>query len=237
MSANKESTSDDATPYVIQPRDTVLTIALMHEVEVNAIKDHPKNAEVFQEKERDPHMLAPGEILYIPPPEPPVPQVSPKASNQFVAKVATVHLHLCFQSEEGALENEPFIIDGPAELLTEKRTDKDKPLEGKLDKDGKISLKVPALTRCFVIEFPERHIAHEVWVGGLDPADERTGINARLLHLGYLPVDQEIADPFFFETEIAEQTTLRSFQEAFLLEPSGFVDSPTKDALINEHGS
>ena len=72
----ESTTEDDARPYVIQPRDTVLTIALMHEVEADAIVEHPKNAEIFDELERDPHMLAPGEILFIPQPEPPKPTVA-----------------------------------------------------------------------------------------------------------------------------------------------------------------
>ncbi len=238
QTTKEEQASEDAKPYVIQPRDTALTIALMHEVEVDKLTKHAKNAEIFEDKKRDPHMLAPGEILYIPPPEPPTPVVAPKATNRFVAKVPMVHLHLCFHSEKGPLEGEEFLIESPiVEQLTKKRADQDKPLEGKLDGEGNLSLKVPALTRSFVIEFPKRHIEHEIWVGGLDPLDQRGGINARLLHLGYLPVDQELKDPFLFETETSERATLRSFQEAFALEPSGFVDQPTQDALSKAHGS
>ncbi len=237
QTTKEEQDNDGAKPYVIQPRDTVLTIALMHEVEAKLIKDHPKNAEIFKDKKRDDHMLAPGEIVYIPLPEPPKPVVSPKATNSFVAKIPMVHLHLCFQSEKGALEEEEFLIECPAvELLTKKR-DKEEPLEDKLDGEGKISLKVPALTRSFIIEFPKRHIEHEVWVGGLDPLDERSGVNARMLHLGYLPLDQELKDPFIFETETAERETLKNFQKAFGLEPSGFMDQPTQDALKEAHGS
>ncbi len=236
-SSNGDDNSDDAKPYVVQPRDTVLTIALMHEVEVDQIVDHEKNAPVFEERERDPHMLAPGEILYIPPPEPPTASVSPQATNRFVAKVPMVHLHLCFHSEKGALANEEFRIDGPAELLTEARENPDEPLEGQLDGEGKLSLKVPALTSSFVIEFPERNVEHEVWVGGLDPTDQRTGLGARLLHLGYLPIDQKLKDPYYFETETAERATLKGFQEAFSLEPTGFADGRTKEKLIEKHGS
>ena len=64
---------EDGKPYVIQPRDTLLTIALMHEVDADDIAAHEKNAEIFKEKKRDPHMLAPGEILFVPQPKPPTP--------------------------------------------------------------------------------------------------------------------------------------------------------------------
>jgi hypothetical protein len=182
-------------------------------------------------------MLAPGEILYIPPPEPPQPTVAPKEVNRFVGKVPWVHLHLHFESEAGPLADEPFLIDGRAELLDERRPDPEEPLEGNLDGAGNLTLRVPALTRSFFIVFPERQIEHEVIVGGLDPADQRTGLGARLLHLGYLPIDQELLDPFVFESEASEQETLRGFQRAFALEPSGFADPPTKDKLTGEHGS
>lgn len=232
-----DDTDDDARPYVIQPRDTVLTIALMNEVEASAIREHPKNAAIFEELTRDEQMLAPGEMLYIPRPEPPTPTVVPLSVNRFVATVPWVHLHFAFESEAGPLSDEPFVIDGPAELLDEKRADRTKPLEGRLDAGGNLDIRVPALTPPFFIEFPERHIRHEVSPGGLDPVDQRTGLAARLLHLGYLPLDQALLEPYVFESEISERATLRSFQKAFLLEPSGFADPPTRAALIKEHGS
>lgn len=234
--SESQTAGADARPYVIQPHDTLLTIALMNEVDVSQLRDHPKNAALFEEKGRDPQMLAPGEIVYIPPPEPPTAEVNPKARNCFVATVPVVHLHLHFHSEAGPLGDEPFLLHGPGELLTEPRNDPDAPLEGKLDGAGKLSLKVPALTRSVVLEFPERHIEHELWVGGLDPADRRSGVAARLLHLGFLPLDQELDEPYLFETEEAERATLRTFQEGFLLEPTGLPDGRTVEALTEAHG-
>ncbi len=229
--------ADDARPYVIQPCDTVLTVALMHEVEVQALLEHPKNAPLFEERERDPHMLAPGEILYVPLPEPPTPTVAPQAVNRFVARVPWVHLHLHFESESGPLANEPFVVEGPAELLDRRRPNPKEPLVGTLDAAGNLSLRVPALTPRLLLEFPDRQIAHDILVGALDPIDRRTGLGARLLHLGYLPRDQETLDPYVFETETSERETLESFQRAFALEPSGYADPPTKKTLTDEHGS
>src|SRR5262245_21243553 len=105
--------SEDAKPYVIQPQDTVLSIALLHDVDPQLIISHEKNTEMFQQNNRDPHMLAPGEILYIPPAPPPTPSVSPKTTNSFTAVVPKVHIHLQFESEKGPLANEEFEIDAP----------------------------------------------------------------------------------------------------------------------------
>jgi hypothetical protein len=236
--ASDEETFDAGKPYIIQPGDTALTIALMHEVDEQEIIKHPKNSPIFEEKQRDPHMLAPGEMLFVPPPQAPAPTVAAKSQNQFVARTAKVHVHLAFASEKGVLKNEPFVVSAPVSVVGKKRSRKEKkePLRDQLDKDGKLSLVVPALIGSFTICFPERDMTHEIMVGGLDPADVQSGINARLLHRGYLPLDQEIDNPYFFETETAEKATLKSFQEAFMLEPSGHVDSPTKEALVKENG-
>lgn len=238
MGEESTNTADvPAKPYVVQPQDTVLTIALMHEVEVDAILSHPDNQRIFDELDRDPHMLAPGEILYVPDPEPPRATVVPQTENRFVARVPWVMLHLHFDSEAGPLSGERFVIEGPAALPDQKRPNDAEPLEGELDSEGNLSVRVPALTKSLYISFPERHIEHEILVGGLDPIDQRTGLGARLLHRGYLPLDQELLDPYVFESETAERETLKSFQTAFQLEPSGFVDPPTRERIEREHGS
>ena len=163
-------------------------------------------------------------------------QVSPEAVNSFTARQPMQHLHLCFNGEAGPLAGEEFELEGPAELLDKPREDFDKPLEGKLDAQGKLSLKVPALTKRLAITFIKRHVRHEIEVGGLDPAEEHAGLRARLLHLGFLPIDQELDEPYTFETKKAEHDTLKNFQKAHLLEPTGYTDERTKKMLIEKHG-
>lgn len=226
----------DAKPYVIQPGDTVLTIALLHELEPRDIVNHDKNRAMFSERHRDPHMLAPGEIVYIPPPPAPTPSVSPRSANTFTATVPKVHLHLQFECEKGPLAGEAFRIEAPVVLTTARRRDLTQPLEGNLDGEGKVSLEVPALIGSFVLRFPARNTEHEVIVGGLDPLDQPSGVNARLTHLGFLPLDQTLADPYRFETEESAKQTLKRFQSAYQLEATGSADGRTLDALKNAHG-
>lgn len=224
-------------PYVVQPRDTVLTIALMHDLAPQAIVD--ANPEMFTgAAARDPQMLAPGEVLLLPSPTPPEPSVAPQVKNRFVARVPRVHLHLAFEDEGGPMADEPFVVPGVVRLPDETgRRDARAPLEGTLDGEGRITLIVPALLGTFVLTFPERHVDHVVEVGGLDPVDQRRGREARLRHRGFLPVDQALDDPYRFETAIAERETLKSFQRAFDLQPSGYSDPPTQARLRDEHGS
>jgi len=82
------------------------------------------------------------------------------------------------------MAHEAFIIDGPAELLTEKRADPKKPLEGNLDGEGYLSIRVPALARPFPIDFPRRHVRHEI-AGALQRqlASVQLSVERRLLGL------------------------------------------------------
>lgn len=211
-------------PYVIQPGDTLLTIALWHEVEPERIWEHEKNAEL--KSRRDPEILAPGEVLYIPPPEPPTLQVSPQATNRFRARVPKVQVHLAFAAETGPLASEPYVVLGLAE-----------PLEGRLDDAGEVTLEVPATTRRLTLTFPERDIEHDIAIGHLDPVDRPSGLRARLLHRSFLPIGQDSPDPYVFPTRESLETTLRAFQRAYGLEPTGMLDPQTAKALTDAHGS
>jgi hypothetical protein len=215
--------SDAPKPYVIEPGDTLLTIALMHDVEPEEIWEHEKNEDLAEEREQD--MLAPGEILYIPPGEPPTVQVQPMTSNKFKAKLPNVTLYFEFKGETGPLADEKYEVDGLPELI-----------EGSLDGAGKLALTVPALTQHLTIKFVDRQIEHDIALGQLDPVDRPTGVRARLLHTGHLPVGQDSFDPYVFATEESERETLAAFQKAYRLEPTGFIDEETKEALVKAHG-
>ncbi|MEM9691445.1 MAG: hypothetical protein AAGA56_02780 [Myxococcota bacterium] len=219
-----ESEETPARPYVIQPGDTLRRVAMLHDLDPTSIWGHEKNAELAEE--RDPEMLAPGEILFIPEPEDPTLTVTAETSNQFSAETPTIRVYIKFEGEEGPLKEEAYVVNGIGE----------DPIEGTLDDEGLLDITVPLLLRYFHIEFPERDITHEVAVGFLDPVDVPSGRRARLLHLGHLPVGRDVRDPHVFATRESEQRSTASFQEAHGLEPTGFLDEATGEWLVRRHG-
>jgi hypothetical protein len=72
----------------------------------------------------------------------------------------------------------------------------------------------------------------DVWqlnLGGLDPPDQLTGAQARLLNMHYYggPIDGTLSD--------ATRAALKAFQTASGIDPSGELDDATKSALASAH--
>lgn len=214
--------------HVVRQGETLLSIALAHGMEPAAVWKAPENAKLTAH--RDPDILAPGDILTLPPPPAPKLRVSPNSSNSYRGQIPRVEVRLCFHTDLGPMANEPYEIKGvtaPAEG----------PIEGKLDGAGGFLLELPINIEQFVLSFPKRMVEHTVWVGHLDPKDEPAGLRQRLLHLAYLPVQPQGQDSFVFASDEAFKQTLMWFQRGNGLEPSGNPDDATIDQLVDMAGA
>jgi hypothetical protein len=215
--------SEESRPYVVRQGESLYTIARAHGLEPDAIWRDGKNTEVA--RTRDPDILAPGDLLYLPPRPAPSLRVAPQTSNAFTAKVPAVVVAVAFQDENGPLRGERYVVTGLGE-----------PVEGALDGRGGLALPVPVSVATFVVEFPERRIAHSVWVRHLDPVSEPSGLRARLVHLGYGPMGQDSADPYTFVSDEAERRAIAAFQRAVGLTVTGVADEKTRAKLTEMHG-
>lgn len=216
--------SDAPKPYVIRQGDTLLRIALAKGMEPERIWDEAKNKKL--KEIRDPDILAPGDILHIPPPPAPSLSLAPQTSNRYRAKVPEVEVEIIFHGEAGPLANEAYKVTGIEE----------DPIEGTLDGTGTFKKKVPVFLEHFTIAFPEREIEHTVWPGHLDPLDVTSGVLQRLLHMGHGPIAQKKGDPFVFTDTDAEKAAVSGFQDAHGLEKTGFADEKTQEKLKKKHG-
>lgn len=211
-------------PYVVRQGETLLTIAVSRGLDPDDIWHHPKNAELVAIKRRDPDMLAPNDLLYIPSDVPPNPGVALYARSRFQGWTPRVEVALVFQGEAGPLADEPYELTGVSDPRKGPRT-------GRLDGDGRFVVELPVTVKHFELRFPRRAIAHTVWVGHLDPRHELTGMRQRLRNLGYLSVHHQQGDPGDFTDAETERLALWWFQRANGLEPTGFPDEATMEAI------
>ena len=216
--------SEGVKARVIRQGDTLLRLALGAGVEVEDIEGHPKNAHLRDYFPNE--MLPVGEVVFLPRPKPPGLSIAPHGSNRFQGKVPLVQVTVAFADSEGPLAHEPYELHGLGE----------EPVQGVLTAAGRLELEVPVFAERLRLVFARRFVEHTLWVGHLAPKQQELGVQARLLHLGYLPVGQRAGDPYAFADRQAYARALQSFQEAHGLEPTGFADPPTLEKLERLHG-
>lgn len=206
--------------YVIRQGDYLAKLAHRMGFDAEAVWSDPANAALKQR--RDPNLLYPGEVLYVPESaRAPVP-IASRASNDYVATVPKTTVRLVFEDADGPLALEPYVVEGVGPIA-EKTT----------DGDGAVVLTLPVHVRECRVVFPRRGIAYPVRVGDMDPIDEDIGVRKRLRNLGYggRLGDDEGVGQSDESRAAAEQMALLAFQKERGLEVSGALDEATRAAL------
>lgn len=210
-------------PHIVRAGDTPLRLSVIYDVPIATIADHPKNQALADHFTR--HCLPVGVTVEIPI-EPKTLSVSPGSKNAFKATVPMHRVSILFEDGTGPLANAEYELEG---LLPE-------PIEDKLDPSGVFERDVPLFVDKLTIRFPKRHVEHVIWVGQLAPPEQDLGCEARLMHLGYLPIGQLEGDPFTFADKEAQSRAITSMQEAFGLAKTGFADAATLRDVCERHG-
>lgn len=211
-------------PYVVKQGDYLEKIAHAQRFDPDAVWSAPENAEL--KRQRDPNVLFPGDVLYVPEPKEP-PQWLPLtvgASNLYVAQVPRTTVNLVFKDLDQPRANEPYAIYGLGE-----------PEEGTTDSDGAIAVNVPVHVREIRVVFPKSNVTYPVRIGDMDPIDEPTGVRKRLQNLGYYV--EPSADGDEGDAEANERAAIHAFQMDHELPPTGTLDDETKAKLLDEHGA
>jgi hypothetical protein len=218
-------------PLIIRAGDYLDSLAFRHGFDADEVWAHAKNADLAAV--RDPNILAPGDILYIPAnAEPRGQDVTSCTVNNYVAKVPLTTVHLVFLDKAGKpIAGEPFEVEGAAKPPDPRKT------KG----DGSVICEVSVLTRSITFTFPSLKQRFLVQIGFLDPLDgesDTSGLCGRLGNLAYFEqgaVDLENVDGSLTEA-------VRSFQRdgkiwgAPTPPVSGDVCSATLPALKKSHG-
>jgi hypothetical protein len=218
--------------YVIRQGDYLAKVAHMHRFAAEEVWAHAKNEAL--RAQRDPDVLNPGDVMFVPE-QPLTPKpLSRGAANVYVAAVPKVHVAFVLQEGNRALPNEPYVIEGLGKLI-----------HGVSDHDGLVRFKVPISVMQVLILLPQRSLRVPVRVGHLDPVEATSGQRARLTNLGFqgslagnlrasfgLP-DAQVTQG---DRERALAAALHAFQHAYGLGSTGVADDATLAALVRAHG-
>lgn len=213
--------------YVVKSGDYLAKIAHARGFDADQVWDDPKNADL-KALRKDPNILHPGDVLYIPEPKPPDLPISGGSSNEYSATIPMVKVTIQFKDEGGLHANEKFVVDGGAV-----------PAEGTSDGDGTVTFEVPVHVGSVRVDFPAHQLAYEVRVGGLDPVEESSGVASRLAHLGYGldAAHEELREKLFGKDEGRLARAIADFQRDHGLPETGLLDDATRAALKEAHGS
>jgi len=210
-------------PYVVKQGDYLEKLAHAQSFDADAVWNDPKNAEL--KSERDPNILHPGDVLYVPERKEPQPSLhlATGSDNLYVADVPRVTVCLVFRNLDMPRAAEPYVVGGLGE-----------PEEGVTDPDGRVELQVPVHVREVQVVFPKANVAYPIRVGDMDPIDQPSGVRKRLLHLGYYV--EPSPDAGEGDEEVSEQAAIHAFQMANDLLPTGLLDDETRAQLLSQHG-
>lgn len=184
------------------------------------IWDHGANAKL-KALRKDPHVLHPGDTLVIPDK---VQRTDVRAMDQvhrFRVDVKPLMLRLALTD----FDNEPLaglvcelVIDGVVKKLTS-------------DAQGLIESPIPRNAKSGVLKVPDLDLEQTLQIGHLDPIDEDSGWQARLINLGYYAGAVADGDDQQLRHAIEE------FQCDHQLKVTGELDGATRAKLLERHGA
>ena len=207
--------------YTVQQGDHIFSIAKKFDFrDYHIIWDHPNNA-ALKQKRTNPHVLYPGDTVFIPDKNIKTEQIATTQVHRFQIDLDPLKLRIALKD----FDNQP-IANMPCELDVEGTV-------YKLTSDGKglVEKEIPATAQTGSLKVPDLGLEMPLKIGHLDPHDEDPGWQARLINLGYHP--GPVGDPD------KEQLgySIEEFQCDHGLTVTGKLDGATKAKLKEVHGS
>jgi hypothetical protein len=208
-------------PYVIRQGDYLKKLAFTKGFDADKVWDAPENADLKASRPNQ-DILCPGDILYLPEPQPEPLPLNVGGESTYMGDVPTVTIRVNLVEGGTSLANELFAVDGLPE-----------PLSGTTGEDGCVMFEAPITLREVSIVLPERNLLYPVKIGDLDPSDETSGMATRLAHLGCYGWFPELEGDF---DEDQHKLAIATFQEMIGGDPTGECDDDTRSALHDRHG-
>jgi hypothetical protein len=208
--------------YTVQQGDCISSIAFETGFFPETIWNHPENADLRKTR-KDPNVLFPGDVVFVPEKEPRVETRSTDARYRFQRKGVPEFLSLRFLNDEEPRAEEEYAVTidgafGPS---------------GKLDARGACLIPIPPGSKSAILTLgdPSRGETYPLSLGHLDPIGEISGVEQRLANLGYLktaPSGQE-------GPELS--AAVEAFQTDQKLSTENGLDDITRQKLKEVHGS
>lgn len=207
--------------YSVCPGDHVFNIANKFGFrDYRIIWDHPKNA-ALKQKRINPHVLFPGDSIYIPDKTEKKESIATTCVHRFQISAEPLKLRLVLRD----FDNEP-VPNMDCELEVEGQIYK-----LKSNGSGLIEKEIPATAQKGVLRVPDLDLELPIKIGYLDPHDEESGWQGRLINLGYHPgpVGDEDTEHLGYSIE--------EFQCDHGLKVTGKLDDATRSKLKEAHGA
>jgi hypothetical protein len=209
-----------ARTYIVQQGDHLSGIAEANGfANFGSIWDHPNNASL-KGRRKSPHVLFPGDELYIP------------DKVQKIESCATTKVHR-FQVNRQKLKlrivlkdfDEKPIANADCVLIIEGSV-----FELKSDGQGLIEAVIPRAAQNGTLQVPSLDVEYPVKIGHLDPLEGASGCHARLTNLGYHAGSKNDGDEELLRHAIEE------YQCDHKLKVTGELDAATRDSIKKVHG-
>lgn len=212
-------------PYVVKQGDYLIKLAHHLGFDRAEVWNHEKNSEL-RERRGDGGMLVAGDVLFVPDePKAKLP-FKKEAKNRYVARVPRVPVTFVLASQSEPLADEPYRLEGFGDG-SEQRT----------DAEGRVTFEAPVHLAEVTVVLPKRRRRVVIKIGALDPIDEPSGLKMRLEHLGFYGASVAGEDEYDARDDERLAASLRAFQGAHGIPPSGRLDDATRSKLLEVHGS
>lgn len=210
--------------YVVAKQgESVESIATLHGHFWQTLWEHPNNAEL-RGKRATPHALLPGDRVFVPELRANGYSKPDQQRHVFRRKGIPSRLHLIMKDCHGIRADEDYIMDIDGVVST-----------GKTGPDGAIIKDVPPLAIMARVRLCKdlTGTVHRFMLRSIDPIDTITGIQGRLMNLGYPIAEVDGIDGPVF------QDAIRAFQRNGKnqgLKESGKIDDATRAAIRKAYG-
>lgn len=210
-------------PYVIRQGDYLNALAFRFGFDPQAVWNDAKN-EDLRKKRKNPDVLYPGDLLFIPDTPLPPKEITAQSENPFTTAVPLTK----------------FTVKGPpdAAYIVEGIVP---PLEGTAGGDGAIELEIPVTTQELLLTYPELGFAYPLRIAHLNPVDEPSGVQGRLGNLGFgrTPMAHLLQDVLALgePEEVLAARAITQFKQTHKLGNTAEVDEATREKLLALHES
>ena len=179
------------------------------------------NNQALKSQRKDPHVLLPGDRLFIPDKSEKTVTVSTTQVHYFQTTAKPLLLRIALKDFDDAP-----IANTACELEVEGNTQK-----LTTDADGRIQASIPKTAQTGTLRVPDLAMEVPIRIGHLDPVEEDSGWQGRLINLGYH------AGPVGDADEELLRYAVEEFQCDHGLNVSGQPDAATQAKLKEIHGS
>jgi len=209
-----------AGAYEVVQGDCLSSIAYRAGFHEKTLWDHANNAEL-KSKRKDPNVLKSGDAVFIPEKQLRVESGATEQRHRFRRHCVPAKFRVRLMAFGEPRRNVAYVlvVDGESR-------------RGTADGEGYLEESIPPDARQgrLIVDPGERQEFHDLVFGGVDPLDELSGVQSRLVNLGY---DCEMTG----EMDKQTQAALADFQNDHKIEVTGRLDEQTRQKLKEVHES